>query len=357
MSVRVADERRPAGKRLGAGKAMRWSGLTAALCALLPLLAVAFMPAPRGQGVFFEAEEIPRMQVAHHSAGVVACDGKLYVWSGYSDIPNARHRDRTPLMEIYDPQTGRWSRGADVPGKRNGAGAFELDGLIYSVGGEGEVSATFTRSVYRYDPARDKWTTLNDFPTRAWDPLSVVCEGKAYVFGGRHGYGPTYPYVYAYDRENDAWTRKASMLTAVRKAGVVAWGGKIYVFGGVYQITENEVERVQRIQVYDPATDTWDLDGAMPYQISDLHAVAHEGRIVLFAEFMLDEESGKWVPNRFVYVYDPKDKDWAQHAFSPPVKTAYGIDGCAIGGCVYFTDTFENGAKSHAAYRVRLGAR
>jgi len=330
--------------------------------AVVGLLAGLVIGCVRGRSrteghIAFISRLTAKMHVAHHNAGAVACGGKLYVWSGYSNIPNALHRDRTPVMEIYDPKTDTWSRGADVPGKRNGMAAFELDGMIYSVGGEGEYSGNFTNSVYRYDPRNDEWTALTGFPTRIWDPVSVACHGKAYVIGGRRGYGRTYPDVYEYDAQRDTWTKKANMPISVMRAGAVAYRGKVYVFGGDHQVSESSAEWLRKIQVYDPAKDRWTYEEDMPVALSDFTAVICGGRIYLFAVRVYDENDRQWVKNRRVYEYDPVRKRWATHEYSPEVETLYDNEIGVIDGWAYFTNTRENGERSCIAHRIRLSAR
>ena len=39
-------------------------------------------------------------------------------------------------MEIYDPYTGMWSLGADIPQVKSQPVAFELNGNFYTIGGE-----------------------------------------------------------------------------------------------------------------------------------------------------------------------------------------------------------------------------
>jgi N-acetylneuraminic acid mutarotase len=332
--------------------------VTLAACGLLlgSLIGCVRGPSPIEGQSELASGPIATMHAAHNNAGTAVCADKLYVWSGYSDIPNAAHHDRTPVMEAYDPKTDTWSRGADVPGKCSGVGAFELDGMIYSVGGEGETSGTFTNSVYRYDPRTDTWTELGSFPTPIWDPLSVVCEGKAYVMGGRHGYGQTVPDVCEYDAPHDTWTKKADMPVPVMKAGVVAYDGRIYVFGGIQRITEDEVRRLSTVQVYDPLTDTWHCEADMPFRISHIGAVLFHDRMYVFAAVTLDEATGEWVENRFVYAYDPRRKEWSKHPYTPVVRTEGGTNVGVIDGWAYFTDTVKDGEKLRVACRVRLEA-
>jgi len=171
-------------------------------------------------------EALPLMDVAHAASPVAAVNGKLYVWSGYTnDGPSVGGRTRA--MEIYDPTTNTWSRGSDIPSERNSPGSFVLDGLLYTIGGEKSPSGSFTRTVYRYDPAVETWTLLNDLPYISSAVMTTVVDGTAYMMGGTGGYSPVYSHVFAYDQATDTWSPRAEVAWAVCAAGMAGRGGKV----------------------------------------------------------------------------------------------------------------------------------
>jgi len=298
---------------------------------------------------------IARMHVPHDNGGVVACEGRLYVWSGYT-APGRPHYDRTPVLEVYDPATNTWTRKADVPGARNGIGQFVLNGMIYSVGGEESPSGSFTNTVYRYDPNKDTWTTMKPFPTDIWHPQSAVCAGKAYIVGGRQGYGCTYPYVYEYDERTDAWIRKADMPCSVTSGACVACENRIYVFGGNHKTGEPGNEYVDKIQIYDPSTDSWSYGGEIPWKLASPRVVKYKDDVHLFAAKVWDPHSGDWVDNEHICKFSPASGKWSRTGFVPPVKTGGGSQLAIIDGNVYFTEIFENGRRANKAYSIDLGS-
>ncbi len=298
-------------------------------------------------------EAIPRMSVAHHNAGVVESDGKVYVWTGYTNSGPA-HYDRTRALEIYDPSANTWSLGEDIPEAGSGIGEFALNGAIYSIGGEKSPSGSFADSVHRYNVASDTWTPLNNFPTNIWDPMSVVCGGKGYIIGGRRGYGRTYPDVYEYDEPNDAWVKKADMLYDVFLAPAVSCDGKIYVFGGVHKTSEASQERVLKVQIYDLTSNTWGYGVDMPYRLYNAQGLLFDNDIWLFSGRIYDEGSNEWVDNNYAYQFDPDTNVWTAHQFIPPTQTRYGSQIALVGEYAYFTDTSEDGSRSTFAYRVPI---
>lgn len=66
----------------------------------------------------------------HHGAEVI--DGKLYLFGGLSNTPVQT------AVQIFDPATGTWSLGAEVPFKAGSPNTAFIDGLVYVCGGIAE---------------------------------------------------------------------------------------------------------------------------------------------------------------------------------------------------------------------------
>ena len=296
-------------------------------------------------------EKLPNTLVPHHSPGVAAYAGRVHVWGGYT-FPGRTHQNRTPVMEIFDPEKGVWRKGAPMPFLGNGMGYFILKGRMYSVGGEANPSGSFSNRVHRYDPARDKWEQLKPFPTPVWDPVSVVCRGTAYVMGGRHGYGRTYPHVYAYDAKSDQWTRKADMPTSVKCAAAVSVSGKVYVVGGVHAQSESNRRRLKLLQIYDPHANKW-TTRPMPYTPHHPAAVLLDGDIWVFCDREVSTK-GKFVHCRHIYRYTPSERQWYRYALDIP-ENVYSLRRVAlVDGQVYCPEAHATNKPSSGACRIDL---
>jgi N-acetylneuraminic acid mutarotase len=297
---------------------------------------------------------LPDMLAPHYSSGAAALEGKLYVWSGHS-AKRGRHFNHTTAMEVYDPASGKWTTAASIPSGRTGLGSFALGGKIYSIGGEQSPCGSFSNTVHRYDPDRDEWKQLKRFPAKAWDPMSVVCGDKAYVMGGRRGYGPTYPCVYVYDVEKDSWSKKADMPRSVLCGGGASLGGKIYVFGGTHKLRESHDEMLSIVQIYDPVKNSW-TTRKMPCTLYMVKAVASGGSIWVFAGNMRDESSGKLVPCPWVFRYSPTDDKWTEYRLDIPAGQSFSSPVAVINGLAYLTDFHDKGKRQKIAYAVNLRA-
>jgi N-acetylneuraminic acid mutarotase len=126
---------------------------------------------------------------------VSALGGKIYAIGGGARIVAGRSGEWLSLLEVYDTATNRWVRAADLPTPRVVMSSTVVDGRIYVMGGTispGSASSaeellrnTRTLSVVEvYDPASGRWTRGADLATaRACFSTSVV-NGKVYVVGG-----------------------------------------------------------------------------------------------------------------------------------------------------------------------------
>ena len=315
------------------------------------VLGIVWMLVPFASGDTFTQLVSP--QAGHAPGGVAAYNGRLYVWSGDDSQWLGSHQ----LFEIYDPIQGLWTTGADYPpGRRAEPGAFVLNGRIYSVGGEGPTGGAFNGDVYRYDPATNTWTRLNDFPRPQRSMMFEVCNGKAYAFGGRPGYGPAYGDVYEYDEPNDAWIRKADMPTSTMDAFHVAFQNRIYVFGGDHRPHEWQVDWITTTQIYDPATDTWQYGASeMPAPLRWGQALVR-GTSIWLLPFGRNTEDQQVVREPFVYEYSPLMNTWRQHALEIPARRIGA--GCGIIGNTAYLPIIcaESGPSVNEFYALNLSA-
>ena len=213
---------------------------------------------------------------------------------------------------------------------------FELHGRLYSVAGEGPDSGAFSRSVYRYDPQAGQWTTLNDFPITSWMAMATVCNGKAYVMGGRRGYGATCAEVYEYNEATDAWRACAPMPVPVMFAGAAACEGKAYVFGGAFKSSESQHHYTNMVQVFDPAANSWTLQ-SMPVLLSPAVAAVTCGNLIyIFALKIWDTELAAWQDNTMICCYSPDTGRWSGLELGTPVGSYQNQPPANINGTAYF---------------------
>ena len=138
----------------------------------------------------------PDMPTARSHMTVSAVGGKIYAIGGGLPPRSRGGPAYLSMLEVYDTATNRWASAADLPTPRGVLSSSVIDGRIYVMGGSisrgpassaQEVLRTLrTLSVVEiYDPASGRWAKGADLATaRGWFSTSVV-NGKVYVVGGR----------------------------------------------------------------------------------------------------------------------------------------------------------------------------
>ena len=303
-----------------------------------------FACAGAAQGTSLVVENLTAASVPRHNAGVATHDGKLYLWGGISGSV------RTDRAEVYDAVADAWSDLADCPVSRSGMGNFALNGKIYSLGGEGTSSGSFNNDVRRYHPDNDAWETMNAFPVNVMDPLEAVVDGRAYVMGGRQGYGQTYSDVREYDETSDSWVARAPMPVSTFLGGIATYDDKVYVFGGNHKTSESSNEFLRTVQVYDPALNTWAQIDNLP--VAPLHATAFTGNngiFVLLQQQIFD--NGVAEPYPYALHYAPDNGQWTTYDFNCPSDVYLVTEATRIGSYAYLIgDTTDHAS----AYRMAV---
>jgi len=109
-----------------------------------------------------------------------AIGGKVYVAGGRYN-GGGFGSPRTASLDIFDPATGLWTRGMDMPRVRGGLNGVAANGCFFTWGGEGQGIGE-DNDVYPdhdvYNPRTNTWTQLLPLPT----PIHGV-TGAAFVGG------------------------------------------------------------------------------------------------------------------------------------------------------------------------------
>jgi N-acetylneuraminic acid mutarotase len=120
---------------------------------------------------------------SHHTATLLP-DGTVLVVGGRG----IAGQEALSSVEIFDPGTGTWSSGMDLPARRREHTATLLpDGRVLVVGGY-DNGNTATQGAYLRDPATGAWTevptpALNTF-YRAQHTATLLPDGRVLVAGG-----------------------------------------------------------------------------------------------------------------------------------------------------------------------------
>ena len=130
-------------------------------------------------------ETLPDLPSQRNHLAMAAVNGKIIVAGGRT-APGFM-AERLDVVEIYDPKTRRWTKGAPLPAPRAGITGAAVAGCMFVFGGEGERTHVLglTPDTYGYDPRADRWTKLPDLPVAVHGLKgSAVVGGRIFLPGG-----------------------------------------------------------------------------------------------------------------------------------------------------------------------------
>ena len=195
--------------------------------------------------------DIPTLRHAFMTAVV---DGKIYVIGGRVHDKRLGEPALTGLVEVYDPLTDRWEKGADMPTKREATDAVVVDGKIYVLGGwnwrSGPLVDRFVASIEEYNPKTDQWHQLPDMPMLKFWFASVAIDNEIYTMGGAHTPGGNrltrIGNVDVYNPTTNKW-REVEPMTIPKTTTAVVVKGTIYALDGL----ENGGKASPIVEAYD----------------------------------------------------------------------------------------------------------
>ncbi|MGB9870982.1 MAG: Kelch repeat-containing protein, partial [Anaerolineae bacterium] len=202
--------------------------------------------AATGAGRSTESRWVERAQMPTRRAwlAAVAWERRLLAIGGESP------EGVTDALEIYDPDTDAWARGAPKPTPAAYIGAAVLGGRVFVPGGcTADGAALSVLEVY--DPATDTWTTAAPLPRPLCGYALAVHGDRFYLFGGTDGRQYRNE-TYIYDPQADRWEERAAMPIAQALAAAAPLEEDIYVVGG-YRAGQEQTT----CAVYHPARDAW----------------------------------------------------------------------------------------------------
>jgi N-acetylneuraminic acid mutarotase len=224
----------------------------------------------------------------HHAAEVL--DGKLYLIGGLGASAGR--------LQVYDPATNQWTQRAAMPFSAGSSATAVIGGQIYVAGGvvgstAGNTAGTgSTAQAARYNPATDAWSALPSMPRGVNHAASSTDGQRLFVFGGRGGKNDTsngFNTVQVFDPATNAWRSSdvagsglAPFLQARGGMGKAVFAnGEFYVIGGETRDGPgaNAFHTYDRVDVYNPASNTWRRGPDMPTARHGIFPLLHGDRI------------------------------------------------------------------------------
>jgi hypothetical protein len=216
---------------------------------------------------------IKDMNIARWGFGTAVVEDKIYAIGGQNDMFNYQGLD---TVEEYNPSENTWTTKQPLSSPRSYFATAVVNDKIYIIGGYS--NGKKTDEVLEYDPKTGTSTLKSKMPggPRAGCGCGVV-GNIIYVVGGFEENGTPSNRVEAYDPESDTWSKQPNMPTARGNLAVVSWNNKIYAIGGF--ISANGLLSTSKLEVYNPYTKSWSSLPDMPTPRGELAASALNNKI------------------------------------------------------------------------------
>ncbi|GAB6020831.1 Kelch-like protein 17 [Chamberlinius hualienensis] len=210
-------------------------------------------------GRFTTNLQLPSLALKYFA--LVNVKGRLYAIGG-------RDPNNIPLNTItcFNDATQKWSRlPVALLQKRSESGASVIDDVIYITGGFDSCN-----SAEMFDPSTMQRTNLPNMIHGRWGHQSIAIGNRLYVIGG-HRFRSYFNSVECL--EGGKWRSCEGMNRRRAYFGAVVRQDKIYVFGGFGGVcNSNQIQRLDSIEMYDVANDTWTEIGHLDAATSNLSA-------------------------------------------------------------------------------------
>ncbi|HVQ59339.1 MAG TPA: kelch repeat-containing protein [Solirubrobacterales bacterium] len=287
-------------------------------------------PAPQRPAWRFE----PRAPRAPVEGSAVAIGPVIYATNG-------ERPENLRTVLAYDTRSKTWSQPTRSPVGLNHSQAAAYRGDLYLAGGylEGDEA---TDSLWRYDPAADRWRELPPMGLARGGAGTAVIGDKLYVAGGAPQtfgvslVGSPYGRLEIYDFESESWSTGPDMPDPRHHTVAVGLGGKLYVAGGRDGLLDlnNSTPPSAEFDRFDPIQNTWERLPQMPLGAGFVGITAAAGKVVIVGgeDQTQWEDGGGWA-SPSAWAFDPQTERWQRLPDLHIERRGFGA--ATAGGRVY----------------------
>ena len=239
-------------------------------------------------------QPLANMPEARFEAACAVVGDTFYLFGGYAKGVKSSNR-----AWAFDLATNAWRPLHDMPSAITHIDAVVDGRSIWFAGGfkDGYPGKTITE-VWKYDVDKNTFFAAPSLPEpRAGGGLALVGRSLHY-FGGLMSDRDTDSadhWVLDLDTTGDSatWTSAAPMPAPRNQFGTVVLEGKIYALGGQFHHDSTSGKPAldqTRVDIYDPATDSWSLGPELPspHSHAEGSTFSHDGKIFVIGGRSVD---------------------------------------------------------------------
>jgi formylglycine-generating enzyme required for sulfatase activity/N-acetylneuraminic acid mutarotase len=162
-----------------------------------------------------------------------------------------------------------------------------------------------------------EWVVRADIPHFVYGHAGAVAGGKLYIIGGCETADWTVAStrLQIYDPATDSWSQGRNLPIELGWPMVTVYDGLIFVFGGM----RNGAVSTDQAWSYDPAADAWSPQVPLPVKAMNGVAIAVTDSIYVGLGYQRTDQSPEGVVKNFheFYRYSPADKNYTRLADAP----------------------------------------
>ncbi|NKB99146.1 MAG: hypothetical protein GKR90_11730 [Pseudomonadales bacterium] len=217
-----------------------------------------------------EWQRLPDMPVAKWEPASLVKDDKIYVLGGYEDYITSSKR-----LDVFDPKHSTWTRLQDLPSALSHVNLVPSDtGFWFAGGMKDKVHPGLDHiiaEVWHYDIELDRYEAAPLLPgRRGGGGLARLGSQLHYISGLMEDRDTDSPDHWVFDLDQWAhtgdaqWQHAAPLPVPRNQLSVTVLHNKIYAIGGQFNHDSQQLDQA-RVDIYDPATDSWEDGPSLPY--------------------------------------------------------------------------------------------
>ena len=274
-----------------------------------------------------------RMARRRSESAFIEVGGKFYAIGGRNNR----------ALDIYDPATNTWTKGADTPQEIHHFQAVEYKGEIWVIGA---FTGPFPKEepvafLYVYNPEQNRWRASGRLPDGRHRGAAgvAVYNDKIYLLCGNtlgHWTGHT-TWFDEFDPATGEWKTLPDAPNTRDHFQAAIVDGKLYAAGGrnSSHMTGHVMDQtIAEVDVYDFATQKWTTlpkSANLPTLRAGTTSITMGDRVIV-----LGGESTTQVPaHSEVEAYDVSDRKW--HSLAPMLTGRHGTQAIYFNGKVFVT--------------------
>jgi len=244
---------------------------------------------------------------ARHEAGAVELNGRLYLLGGRGNRP----------VEEFDPATGRWRNLGYPPFEMHHFQPVALNGYIYVIGAFTccYPQESIISQVWRYQPATNSWSSVGNMPAsrQRGSAAAVVYNNRMYIVGGntRGHMDGAVNWLDEYNPATGQWQQLASAPRARDHITAAVANGRLVVSAGRRSAYPNTWgNTVGATDIYDFATGQWSSAASIPTQRAGAMVVSTGSDVVVIG----GESNSRGNAHNEVEIFNVQSRNWRSAA-------------------------------------------